>query len=47
VRFELDRNRLAVLSVRVRCIFKFEEVMLLRCRTDAWDMESAVASYEF
>jgi hypothetical protein len=46
VRFELDRSRLAVLSVRVRCIFKFEEAMLLRCRTEAWDMESAVASYE-
>lgn len=35
VRFEFDRSRLAVLSVRVRCIFRFDEAMLLRWRTDA------------
>lgn len=36
VRFELERNRLAELSVRVRCIFRFAEVILLRWRTEAW-----------
>lgn len=35
VRFEFDRNRFAVLSVRVRCIFKLDEAILLRCRTEA------------
>jgi hypothetical protein len=35
VRFELDRSLLALLSVRVRCIFRFDEVILLRCRTEA------------
>lgn len=36
VRFELERKRLAELSVRVRCIFRFAEVILLRWRTEAW-----------
>jgi hypothetical protein len=39
VRFEFDRSRLAVLSVRVRCIFRFDEVTLFRCRTEACDTE--------
>jgi hypothetical protein len=39
VRFEFDRSRLAVLSVRVRCIFRFDEVTLFRCRTEACNIE--------
>jgi len=35
VRFEFDRNRFAVLSVRVRCTLRFDEAILLRCRTEA------------
>jgi hypothetical protein len=46
VRFESDRSRFAVLSVRVRCIFKFEEAMLLRCRTEACSFELATTSCE-
>jgi hypothetical protein len=55
VRFEFDRSLFAVLSVRVRCIFRFDEAMLLRCRTDAWigllvvtrDEEEGIRSYCF
>jgi hypothetical protein len=35
VRFEFDRNRLTELPVCVRCILRFDEAMLPRCRTEA------------
>lgn len=35
VRFESERNRLTEPSVLVRCIFKVDDAILLRCRTEA------------
>lgn len=40
VRFEFERSRLTELPVCVRCIFKLDEAMLPRCRTEAWRIVS-------
>jgi hypothetical protein len=36
VRLEFDRRRLPEFPVCVRCILRFDEAMLPRCRTDAY-----------
>ena len=44
VRLEFDRRRLTELPVWVRCIFRFDEVILPRCRTEACVHVSLVVS---